>query len=87
MRACEVECGADRHDARRVDVVVRDVVVLLDVIEVHRLGDAGLLVEIADMKCGSGSSDRKMEDRKRRHPGFARKRVAEIWACGGYKVG
>ena len=46
VRSVEVQFRPDRNDPRRVDLVVGDVVVALDVVEVHRLGDAGLLVEI-----------------------------------------
>src|SRR4030095_16349078 len=42
----EVECRPDRHDASRIDVVMRHVVVALDVIEIHCLRDAGLLIQI-----------------------------------------
>ena len=46
MWAGEVEFRAYGHDARRVDVVVSQVVVALDVIEVDGLGDTRVLVEV-----------------------------------------
>jgi hypothetical protein len=49
VRPVQVEQRTDRHNPRRIDVVVRDVIVPLDVIEVHRLRDAGLLVKIAQI--------------------------------------
>ena len=48
-RTREVEEWAERDDARRVDVVVGEVVVALDVLDVHRRRDAGLLAEIAQV--------------------------------------
>ena len=41
--------GTHRNDPEWVDVVVGEVVVTLDVIEVYRLGDARLLVEVAQV--------------------------------------
>lgn len=38
--------GADRDDTGRIDIVVRDVVVPLDMVEIHGLGDTVGLVEI-----------------------------------------
>lgn len=40
----QVLIGADRNDAGRINVVVRDVVVPLDMVEIHGLGDAVCLV-------------------------------------------
>jgi hypothetical protein len=44
VRGSEVEDGAERDDLRRVDFGVRHVVVPLDVVQVHRRGDAGRLI-------------------------------------------
>src|SRR6267143_1622490 len=46
MWAREIKLRTERHDARRVDVIVRQVIVTFDVVKVHRLGDARKLVEI-----------------------------------------
>ena len=40
---------SDWNDLRRVDIVVRDVVVPLNLVKVHGLSDARLLVEIAEV--------------------------------------
>ena len=45
MRGGEIQCWPDRHDARRVDVVVRHVVVALNVVKMDRLRHAVMLVE------------------------------------------
>ena len=45
----ELERRADRDDACRIDVRVSDVVMALDVIEIHGLGDARLLIEIHEV--------------------------------------
>lgn len=49
MGSGKVLIGADRNDAGRIDVVVRDVVVPLDMIEIHGLGDAGCLVQVFEI--------------------------------------
>ena len=49
VRRGEVERGADGHDEHRVDVRVRAVVVPLDVVHVDGRGDAGVLVELAQV--------------------------------------
>ena len=49
VRRAEVHDRADRHDSRRIDVVVRDVIVPLDLIEIDRFGDAVDLIEIAQI--------------------------------------
>ena len=41
--------GAKGDDSSRIDVVVGDVVVAFDVVKVHGLSDARLLVEIAEV--------------------------------------
>jgi len=46
MWAREIKLRTERHDARRVDVIVREVVVTFDVVKIHRLGNARQLVEI-----------------------------------------
>src|ERR1051326_6790364 len=46
VRFREIEQRTDGYDARRINLRVRDVVVTLDVIEVHSLRDAGLLIQI-----------------------------------------
>lgn len=45
----EIQLGAERHDARGIDLVVREIVVPLDVIEIHGLGDPRLLVQITQI--------------------------------------
>src|SRR5215475_4839937 len=50
VRRPEIEDRAERHDSRRVHAAVAPVVVALDVIEVDRLGDAGVLVEVAGVR-------------------------------------
>ena len=42
----KVDDGSDRHDAGRVDGIVRHVVVAFDVIEIHRRRDARLLIKV-----------------------------------------
>ena len=49
MRRRQVLVGADRDDTGRIDVVVRDVVVPLDMIEIHSLGNTFGLVEIPEV--------------------------------------
>jgi hypothetical protein len=44
VRRVEIHQWPDRDDPGRIDVVVREVIVTLDVIEVHGLGDAVNLV-------------------------------------------
>ena len=46
MRRVEAQVRADRHNPCRIDFALRDVVVTLDVIKVHRLRDAGRLIKI-----------------------------------------
>ena len=46
MRTSEIKLRTERNDARRVDVIVCDVIVTFDVVEVYRLGNARQLVEI-----------------------------------------
>src|SRR5712691_5074643 len=41
---CEVKRRSDRHDSCRINVSVRHVVMALDVIEIDRVGNAGLLI-------------------------------------------
>src|SRR5262245_48786831 len=45
----EVLVRSDRNDAGGIDVVVRDVIVTLDMVEVHRLGDALDLIQIFEI--------------------------------------
>ena len=45
----EIEHRPDWNNAGRVNIVMSNVVMTFDVIEVHRLGDARLLVEIAQI--------------------------------------
>lgn len=47
MRRHQILIRSDRHDARRIDRLVALIVVLLDVVEVHGLGDARNLVQVA----------------------------------------
>src|ERR1043166_7713227 len=47
--AIEFEFRADGHDARGIDVVVGEIVVPFDVVEVHSVGDAGMLIEVTQM--------------------------------------
>ena len=49
MGSGKVLIGADRNDAGRINVVVRDVVVPLDMVEIHGLGDAVCLVEVFEI--------------------------------------
>ena len=49
MRRQEIELRAERHDAGRVHLALAAVIVPLDVVHVHGRGDAGLLVEIAQI--------------------------------------
>lgn len=49
MRAGEVDLGTNRYNPRRIDFLMRHVVVPLDVIEVHRRRDAGLLIKVAEI--------------------------------------
>jgi hypothetical protein len=49
MRRRQVLVRADRDDTGRIDVVVCDVVVPLDMIEIHGLGDTVGLVEIPEI--------------------------------------
>src|SRR6266571_6148432 len=46
VRTSEIKLRTERHDAARIDVVVRKVIVTFDVVKVHRLGNARQLVEI-----------------------------------------
>jgi hypothetical protein len=43
----EVDDRPERHDARRIDGWIALVIVVLDMVEVHRLGDAGQAVDVA----------------------------------------
>jgi hypothetical protein len=47
VRRGEIQFGADRHDAGRVHLAVTRIIVGLDVIQVHRLGDARHLIQLA----------------------------------------
>ena len=49
VRRGEIELGAERHDAGRVHLALAAVIVPLDVIDVHGLGDARHLIEIAQI--------------------------------------
>ncbi len=49
MGSGKVLIGTDRDDTGWIDVVVRDVVVPLDMIEIHGLGDAGCLVQVFEI--------------------------------------
>ena len=49
MLRLEVERGAERHDAGRIDVQHAHVIVPLDVVDVHRPGHARRLVELAQV--------------------------------------
>mgnify|MGYP001479499475 CR=1 FL=1 len=51
MRGHQVLLRTKRNDAGRVDVVVGDIVVPLDVVKLYRLGDPRLLVEIPQIRC------------------------------------
>src|SRR5215468_3628952 len=50
VRRPEIEDRAERNDPRRVHAAVAAVVVALDVIEVDRLGDSGMLGEVAGVR-------------------------------------
>ena len=45
----QVLAGADWDDTGRIDIVVREVVVPLDMVEIHGLGDAVSLVEVFEI--------------------------------------
>lgn len=47
VRLIEVLDRSEGDDAVRIDVVMRHVVMPLDVVEVHRFGDAGPLIQVA----------------------------------------
>ena len=49
VRAPEIECWSDGHNSSRVDVVMGKVVVTLDMIEPHGLGNTRLLVQVAQI--------------------------------------
>ena len=49
MRRVEVEFGPDRDDTGGVQLLVAAVVVALDVVHVDGLGDAGDLIEVAEI--------------------------------------
>ena len=49
MRRGEVELRTERHDAGRVHLALTPVIVVFDLIEAHRLGNAGHLVEVAQV--------------------------------------
>ena len=49
VRLRQILIRPDGDDPRRIDVVVRDVVMSLDVVEIDGLGDTVLLVEIAQV--------------------------------------
>jgi hypothetical protein len=46
VRRVQILLRSNRHDSRRIDIVVRVVVMAFDVIEVHRLSNPWLLIEI-----------------------------------------
>ena len=46
MRFLQIEQRADRNDSSRINLSVRHVVMTLDVIEIDRVGDAGLLIQV-----------------------------------------
>src|SRR5215470_18444654 len=50
VRRPKIEDRPERNDSRRVHPAVASVVVAFDVIEVDRLGDAGMLVEVAGVR-------------------------------------
>ena len=54
VRALQIQLWADGDDAGRVDVVMGDVVVPLDVIEIHGLRDTLHLVEVPQVAVGMG---------------------------------
>ncbi len=49
MRCCEIDAWAFRDNATGVDSVVARVVMALDVLHVHRVSNAGMLVKIPDV--------------------------------------
>ena len=46
VRALQIYDRSKGNNAGGIDVIVREIVVALDVIEVHRFGDPGLLIEV-----------------------------------------
>src|SRR5581483_4113592 len=47
VRRGEVELRPDRHNAARIHLALAEIIVALDLGEADRLGDAGLLIEVA----------------------------------------
>jgi hypothetical protein len=50
VRRVQVQGWPDWHDPRRINVIVRHVVVALDVVEIHRVCNAVMLVKIAQVR-------------------------------------
>jgi hypothetical protein len=57
MRRVEVEFGPNRDDTGGVQLLVAAVVVALDVVHVDGLGDAGDLIEVAEIAPEIGAVD------------------------------
>ena len=57
VRPGEIQRWTDRNDLARVNIVMCDVVVALDVIKVHCFGDPRLLVEVAKIGVEIGIID------------------------------
>src|SRR5271166_5470724 len=49
VRCLEIEGRTERHDAGRIDLPVAGIIMPLDVGHVHGLGDAGHLIELAQV--------------------------------------
>ncbi len=49
VRRVQIQRGPDRYDARRINLIVRHVIMTLDVIEVDRRRDSVVLIEIAQI--------------------------------------
>jgi hypothetical protein len=49
MRAAQVLVRSERHDSRGIDRVMRHIIVPFDVIEIHGVGDAVILVEVFEI--------------------------------------
>src|SRR4051812_6374631 len=49
MRRVQIHDGPERHDPARVNLGVRHVIMALDMIEIHRLSDSAMLVQVHEV--------------------------------------
>ena len=61
MRFREIEQRADGNDASRINLAVCDVVVPFNVIEIDRVSDAGLLIQVHKVSLQIGIIDTALE--------------------------